>query len=233
MRKETSGEKNAKASSAKGTRTGKNVYRRRIKRPLDALLSFVALVVLAPVLLVIGALVRIHMGSPVIFRQKRPGRNEKIFTLYKFRTMTQKKDERGNLLPDEKRLTQFGKRLRASSLDELPELANILKGDMAIVGPRPLLTQYLPLYDERQKRRHLVRPGLTGLAQVSGRNEVEWEKKFELDIDYLERITFFGDVKIICKTAKKMIKNEGINSKTAATMEAFDRGAMKKHGRKK
>ena len=153
------------------------MYAKYIKRILDFILSLIALIVLSPVLLVVAILVRIKLGSPIIFKQQRPGKDEKIFTLYKFRTMTDKKDENGNLLPDSERLTKFGKVLRSTSLDELPELVNILKGDMSIVGPRPLLVEYLPLYSEEQKHRHDVRPGLTGLAQVGGRNSLSWEEK--------------------------------------------------------
>jgi lipopolysaccharide/colanic/teichoic acid biosynthesis glycosyltransferase len=159
-------------------------------------------------------------GNP-FFTQLRPGKNEKIFKLIKFRTMTNEKDKDGNLLPDEKRLTGYGKFLRSTSLDELPELLNILKGDMAIVGPRPLLVQYLPLYNDRQKLRHNVRPGLTGLAQVNGRNSLTWEQKFEDDVTYIENITFIGDIKIIFKTAISVLKREGISSENNATMEEF------------
>ena len=160
------------------------MYAKYIKRTLDFALSLVALIVLSPVLLIVAILVRVKLGSPVIFKQQRPGKNEKIFTLYKFRTMTDKKDESGNLLPDSERLTKFGKLLRSTSLDELPELVNILKGDMAIVGPRPLLVEYLPYYTEEEKHRHDVRPGLTGLAQVNGRNSISWEEKFNDDLKY-------------------------------------------------
>ena len=179
------------------------MYAKCIKRVLDFFLSLMALVLLMPLMLVIGLLVRIKLGKPIIFKQKRPGKNEKIFTLYKFRTMTDKKDENGELLPDEQRLTKFGKWLRSTSLDELPELINILKGDMAIVGPRPLLIEYLPLYNEKQKHRHDVRPGLTGLAQINGRNTIEWEEKFEEDIKYIKNITFIQDTKIIFKTLQR------------------------------
>jgi lipopolysaccharide/colanic/teichoic acid biosynthesis glycosyltransferase len=198
------------------------MYKRFVKRPMDFILSLMALIVLSPVLLIIAVLVRMKLGSPVIFRQARPGMNEKIFTLYKFRTMTDAKDANGNLLPDEVRLTRFGKLLRSTSLDELPELINILKGDMSIVGPRPLLVQYLPLYNEKQKRRHEVRPGLTGLAQVNGRNAITWEEKFNLDVEYVDNITFLGDWKIIFKTVAKVFAREGISSENAATMEYFE-----------
>ena len=172
-------------------------------------------------MLIIAILVRIKLGTPVIFKQQRPGKNEKIFTLYKFRTMTDKKDENGNLLPDSERLTKFGKLLRSTSLDELPELVNIIKGDMAIVGPRPLLVGYLPLYNEEQKHRHDVRPGLTGLAQVNGRNSISWEEKFKDDLKYVNKITFIGDTKIILKTVGKVFKREGISQENSATMEKF------------
>ncbi|MDR9770433.1 sugar transferase [Acetomicrobium sp.] len=164
---------------------------------MDFVLSLGAIIILSPILLLIALLVRIKLGSPVIFKQQRPGMNEKIFTLYKFRTMTDERDEKGELLPDEMRLTDFGKFLRASSLDELPELFNILKGDMSIVGPRPLLIEYLPLYNAHQRRRHEVRPGLTGWAQVNGRNAISWEEKFNYDVEYADNLSFFLDVKII------------------------------------
>jgi undecaprenyl phosphate N,N'-diacetylbacillosamine 1-phosphate transferase len=197
------------------------VYRKYIKRPMDFILSLCAIIVLAPVLMIIAILVRIKLGSPVLFKQKRPGLNEKIFTLYKFRTMTDERNENGELLPDEIRLTRFGKFLRSTSLDELPELFNILKGDMSIIGPRPLLIQYLALYNKHQKRRHEVRPGLSGLAQVSGRNAISWEDKFELDVEYVDNISFICDWKIIFLTLKKAFMREDINSETAATMEPF------------
>lgn len=197
------------------------IYRRFFKRPLDFILSLIAIIVLSPVLLIVAMLVRIKLGSPIIFKQERPGLNEKIFTMYKFRTMTDERDEKGDLLPDSVRLTKFGKFLRSTSLDELPELFNILKGDMSIVGPRPLLVQYLPLYNEHQKRRHEVRPGLTGLAQVNGRNAISWEEKFNFDVHYVENVSFTGDWKIISLTIKKVFVREGINSETAATIEPF------------
>lgn len=187
------------------------MYAKYIKIMLDFILSLIALIVLSPLMLIIGLLVRIKLGKPIIFKQKRPGKNEKIFTLYKFRTMTDEKDQNGNLLPDAERLTKFGKTLRSTSLDELPELWNILKGEMAIVGPRPLLVEYLPLYNEAQKHRHDVRPGLTGLAQISGRNTIDWEEKFEEDIEYIQNVNFVTDCKIVFKTASKVLKKEGIS----------------------
>lgn len=204
------------------------MYAKYIKRILDFVLSLVALIVLSPVLLIVAILVRVKLGSPVVFKQQRPGKNEKIFTLYKFRTMTDKKDENGNLLPDSERLTKFGKFLRSTSLDELPELVNILKGDMAIVGPRPLLVEYLPLYNEKQKHRHDVRPGLTGLAQVSGRNSITWEEKFNDDLEYIEKISILEDIKIIFTTIGKVFKREGISQENNATMEKFKGNKMEK-----
>lgn len=197
------------------------MYKNCIKRLLDIILSGLALVILSPILLIVAILVRTKLGSPVIFHQKRPGKDEKIFTLCKFRTMTDAKDENGNLLPDEVRLTKFGKMLRSTSLDELPELWNIFKGDMSIVGPRPLLIKYLPLYNEEQKHRHDVRPGLTGLAQINGRNAITWEKKFEYDIEYVRNVSFMTDVKIVFGTVMAVLKRDGISSETSATMEAF------------
>lgn len=197
------------------------VYRRYIKRPLDFIISLHAIIVLSPVLLVVAILVRFKLGRPVIFKQKRPGLNEKIFTLYKFRTMTDRRDVKGELLPDEVRLTRFGKRLRSTSLDELPELFNILRGDMAVIGPRPLLVQYLPLYSVHQIRRHEVRPGLSGLAQVNGRNALRWEDRFNLDVEYVDSVSFIGDWKIIIRTIVKVFYREGISSGSTATMEAF------------
>lgn len=202
------------------------IYRNYLKRPMDFILSLLAIIVLAPVLLVVAVLVRIKLGRLVIFKQKRPGLNEKVFTLYKFRTMTDEKDENGQLLSDGFRLTKFGKFLRSTSLDELPELFNILIGDMSIIGPRPLLVQYLPLYNYHQKRRHEVRPGLSGLAQVSGRNAINWEDKFNLDVEYVDNVSFMGDWKIIFLTFKKVFLREGINSEVAATMEPF-KGTVK------
>lgn len=186
------------------------MYAKYIKRILDFILSLIALIVLSPVLLVVAILVRIKLGSPIIFKQQRPGKDEKIFTLYKFRTMTDKKDENGNLLPDSERLTKFGKVLRSTSLDELPELVNILKGDMSIVGPRPLLVKYLPYYTEEERHRHDVRPGLTGLAQVSGRNTISWKEKFDKDIEYVNNISFFYDCSVIIKTVIAVFKHDGV-----------------------
>lgn len=196
-------------------------YEKFIKRPLDCFLASCALVVLSPVLGITALLVRRKLGSPVLFKQERPGRNEKLFKLYKFRTMTDEKGADGKLLPDEKRLTAFGRKLRSTSLDELPELINIIRGDMAIVGPRPLLVKYLPYYTEEQHRRHDIRPGLTGYAQVNGRNAVNWDDKFRMDLKYAERISFLGDAKIIWQTVGKVLKREGISSETSATMEDF------------
>lgn len=198
------------------------LYRNYIKRFLDIVLSAGAIIVLSPVMAVTAVLVRVKLGSPVIFKQKRPGKEERIFEMYKFRSMTDARDENGELLPDEVRLTSFGKKLRASSLDELPELFNILKGDMSVVGPRPLLVQYLPLYNAQQKRRHEVRPGVTGYAQVHGRNAITWEEKFEKDVYYVDHISFWGDWKIILRTMRAVVKKEGISSETSATMELFE-----------
>lgn len=197
------------------------MYRKYVKRPMDFILALIGIILLSPVFLIVAILVRVKLGSPIIFKQKRPGLNEKIFTLYKFRTMTDKRDKDGELLPDSVRLTKFGKFLRSTSLDELPEFINILKGDMSIVGPRPLLIQYLPLYNEKQKRRHEVRPGLSGHAQVNGRNAISWEQKFDLDVEYVDNVSFLGDWKIILLTIKKVFVREGISSDTSDTMEEF------------
>lgn len=185
-------------------------YEKFIKRPLDMILSTLALIVLSPILLITAVLVRVKLGSPVLFTQERPGKNEKIFKLYKFRTMTDKRDENGKLLPDTDRLTPFGKKLRATSLDELPELFNIAKGDMAIIGPRPLLVSYLPYYRGKEKLRHSVRPGLSGLAQVSGRNFIEWDKRLAKDVEYVEKITFLGDLKIIMMTIRQVLVHDNV-----------------------
>ena len=195
------------------------MYRKYIKRVLDFILSLIALIILSPIYLVLAILVRIKLGSPIIFKQERPGLNEKIFTLYKFRTMTDEKDENGKLLPDEVRLTKFGKFLRSTSLDELPELINIIKGDMSIVGPRPQLVRDMLFMTDEQRKRHTVRQGLTGLAQVSGRNNISWEEKINYDLQYIENITFIGDIKIIFKTVLKVLKKEDINTEGMGTAE--------------
>lgn len=196
-------------------------YEKYIKRPQDFLCALAATVVLSPVMGVTALLVRAKLGSPVLFAQDRPGKDGKIFKLYKFRSMTDARDENGELLPDEIRLTSFGKKLRATSLDELPELFNILKGDMAVVGPRPLLVRYLDRYNEHQARRHEVRPGFTGLAQVNGRNAISWEDKFDLDVKYVDHITFVDDWRIIFQTVKTVLKHEGISAMGEATMSEF------------
>lgn len=196
-------------------------YEKYIKRMLDILLSGIALIVLSPVLLITAVLVRVKLGSPVIFCQERPGKDEVIFKLHKFRTMTDARDESGNLLPDKDRLTAFGKSLRSTSLDELPELLDIFRGKMSIVGPRPLLVKYLPLYSDEQHHRHDVRPGLTGWAQVHGRNLTSWEERFRYDVDYVEHINFAMDVKIVLMTVRCVFAREGINSADDAAMEEF------------
>lgn len=198
------------------------MYAKYIKRLFDFTLSLLAIIILSPVLLIVAVLVRTKLGSPTIFKQERPGLHEKIFTLYKFRTMTDEKDEEGNLLPDEVRLTKFGKLLRSTSLDELPELFNILKGDMAIVGPRPLRVQYLPYYNNKEKQRHDIRPGLTGLAQVSGRNGLQWEERFEYDIEYLKNYSLFYDIHIIFLTLKKVFIKENIMVRGTTNIKDFD-----------
>ena len=198
------------------------IYEKYIKRPQDFILSVIAIIVLSPVLVLIAVLVRIKLGSPVLFKQQRPGLNGKIFNMYKFRTMTDKRDSEGNLLPDAERLTKIGKIVRSLSIDELPQLINVLKGDMALVGPRPLLPKYLPLYSEEQFRRHEVRPGITGWAQVNGRNDISWKRKFELDVWYVDHISFWLDVKIIMLTIKKVFVREGINKEGNATTEPFN-----------
>lgn len=199
----------------------KGFYEKYVKRPQDFLCSSLALLVLSPVIGITAVLVRRKLGSPVIFTQERPGKDGKIFKLYKFRTMTDTKNQTGRLLSDEERLTSFGKRLRATSLDELPELVNIWKGDMSVVGPRPLLVRYLPRYNEHQARRHEVRPGFTGLAQVHGRNAISWEEKFDWDVRYVDHVTFLGDWKIIFRTIGTVLRHDGISSGTSATMEEF------------
>ncbi len=203
------------------------IYEKYIKRLLDVVLSLCALIVLSPIMLITALLVRIKLGSPVIFCQERPGKidpktgKEKIFKMYKFRSMTDARDENGELLPDDVRLTPFGKTLRSTSLDELPELFNILKGDMSIVGPRPLLVRYIDLYSEQQRHRHDVRPGFTGLAQVNGRNAISWEDKFEWDVKYVNQVSLWLDIKIVCKTVGVVFNRSGISSETSATMEEF------------
>jgi lipopolysaccharide/colanic/teichoic acid biosynthesis glycosyltransferase len=197
------------------------MYANFFKRPIDFCCAFAAILCLSPVLVVLTVLGAIKMKGNPFFTQPRPGKNEKIFKLIKFRTMTCEKDADGKLLPDEKRLTKYGKFIRSTSLDELPELFNILKGDMAVIGPRPLLVEYLPRYNSEQKHRHDVRPGLSGLAQVNGRNAITWEQKFKYDVEYVNNVTFLGDVKIILTTLKKAVKREGISGAGAATMTAF------------
>ncbi len=198
------------------------MYQRYLKRILDAILSGIALIVLSPLIVVIAIMVRIKLGSPVVFKQKRPGKNEKIFELYKFRTMTDKRDENGELLPDSERLTSFGRALRSSSLDELLELYNILKGDMAIVGPRPLAVQYLPYYNEEERKRHTVLPGLTGLAQVHGRNATTWEERFAYDVKYVQHVTFLEDLRIIFETVKVVFDRSGIGERGVDSPVDFD-----------
>ena len=198
------------------------MYQKYFKRLVDILCSLAAIIVFSWLYIIVAILVRIKLGSPVIFKQERPGKDEKIFNLYKFRSMTDARDEDGNLLPDDVRLTKFGKLLRKTSLDELPEAFNILKGDMSVVGPRPLRVHYLPLYNQHQHRRHEVRPGLTGLAQISGRNAITWEEKFDYDVEYVDNITFVGDVKIIFLTVwKAFVKKENIDSQEGVTMLPF------------
>lgn len=196
-------------------------YEKYIKRILDIVLSGLALIILSPVIAIVALLVRVKLGSPVIFKQERPGLNEKIFKMYKFRSMTDERDENGELLPDEDRLPSFGKKLRSTSLDELPELVNIFKGDMSIVGPRPLLVAYLDRYNDEQKQRHLVRPGITGLAQVMGRNSLSWDKKFKFDMEYVENISLYLDIKIIFRTVAVVLERKGISSDSSDTMEEF------------
>lgn len=188
---------------------------------MDLCLAVPALVVLSPVMGITAVLVAVKLGRPVLFTQTRPGYKERIFKMYKFRSMTDERDGRGELLPDEVRLTPFGRRLRSTSLDELPELFNIIKGDMSLVGPRPLLVQYLPLYNRRQRRRHDVKPGITGLAQINGRNSISWEEKFEYDVRYVETLSFRGDIRILFETVFKVFRREGISSENSATMEDF------------
>lgn len=198
------------------------MYSKYIKRLLDIILSFSAIIILLPIYVIVSILVLIFMGWPIIFKQPRPGKNEKIFNMYKFRTMTNKKDKDGNLLPDEERLPKFGKFLRASSLDELPELINILKGDMSLIGPRPLLVKYLPYYTEEEHHRHDVRPGLTGWAQVNGRNLLNWDERFKKDLEYVNNISFKMDLKVIFKTISIVLKREGVTDKKTVTMTFLD-----------
>lgn len=198
-------------------------YEKYFKRVFDVFCGLAALLVFWWLYIIVAVLVRIKLGSPVLFKQERPGKDGKIFKMYKFRTMTDERDEDGKLLPDMKRLTKFGKFLRNSSLDELPEVFNIIKGDMSIIGPRPLLVKYLPLYNEKQLRRHEVRPGMSGYAQAHGRNNTSWEEKFEMDVQYVDHITFIGDIKIIIDTVLSVLKHEGIDSTETktVTMEEF------------
>ena len=197
------------------------VYRKLFKPLLDRMLALLLIVLFSPVMLLVAAAIWLKMGSPVLFRQQRPGKDGKIFKIYKFRTMTDERDEAGELLPDEKRLVGVGKFIRSTSLDELPQLFNVLKGDMSFVGPRPLLVEYLPLYNERQRKRHDVKPGITGWAQVNGRNAISWEEKFEYDVWYVEHQSFWLDMKILWMTLMKVIKREGVSQKGQATMEKF------------
>lgn len=197
------------------------IYCRYIKRGMDILCALAAMIVFCWLYGIIAILVRVKLGSPVIFKQFRPGKDEKIFCLYKFRTMTDKRDDRGKLLPDEQRLTKFGKWLRSTSLDELPEAWNILKGDMSVVGPRPLLVEYLERYDDRQRHRQDVKPGLSGYAQIHGRNAISWEKRFELDVWYTENVSLWLDIRIVMKTVVVAMGGKNISSETSATMEEF------------
>lgn len=199
----------------------RSVMYRYVKRFFDIFSSLLAIILLSPILLITAVTVRIKLGSPVLFKQERPGKDEKIFVLKKFRTMTDERDENGELLPDEERLTKFGRFLRSTSIDELPELFNILKGDMSVIGPRPLLVRYLPRYNEYQHRRHEVRPGLSGWAQVNGRNTVSWEEKFRMDVEYVDNYSLLFDIKILFLTIVNVLKHEGISSETSATMEEF------------
>ncbi len=198
------------------------MYKKFFKRFLDIFISLISLIILSPILLIIAILVRINLGSPIIFKQERPGKNEKVFTLYKFRTMTDKKDENGELLPDSERRTKFGDFLRSTSMDELPELVNILVGSMSIIGPRPLLVEYLPYYTNEEHHRHDVRPGLTGWAQANGRNLVNWDDRFKMDLEYVNNLTFLMDIKIIFKTVKIVLKREGIRQEGQATMGSLN-----------
>lgn len=198
-----------------------NLYKIFFKRLMDILVSSSALILLSPIFLLLIIIIRIKLGSPVFFSQKRPGKDGKVFKMYKFRSMTDERDKYGNLLSDNERLPEFGQKLRSTSLDELPELWNILKGDMSLIGPRPLLSSYLPLYNEFQKRRHEVKPGLTGWAQVNGRNNLNWPERFKLDVEYVDNISLWMDFKIIIQTIVKVIKKDGISSEDSLTMEPF------------
>lgn len=209
------------------------MYKKIIKRFLDILISLFGLIILSPVFLIVAILVRIKLGSPVFFKQERPGKDEKIFKLYKFRSMSDKKDENGKLLPDKERLTRFGKILRNTSLDELPELFNILKGDMSLIGPRPLAVSYLPYYNEKEKHRHDVRPGLTGLAQINGRNALNWEERFKYDIEYVNNITFMNDIKIFFKTFIKVLKKEDVVVRGTGNTIDFDEYRRLQNGENK
>lgn len=198
------------------------IYQNYVKRLFDIIISGIFIILLSPVYLVLAVLVRVKLGSPVLFRQRRPGKDERIFDMYKFRSMTDEKDADGEFLPDEKRLNSFGKKLRSTSLDELPELFNIFRGDMSIVGPRPLLIKYLPYYTKEEKKRHNVRPGLTGLAQINGRNALGWEDRFRYDLEYIEHCTFLTDIRILWTTVFKVLKRSGTLSGSAQTVEDFD-----------
>lgn len=211
-------------------KTKKTIYQKYIKRLLDIILSLLAIIITSPIFIIIGILVLIYLGKPAIFRQKRPGKNEKIFTMYKFRTMNNKKDSDGKLLPDNQRLTKFGIFLRKTSLDEIPEFINILKGDMSFIGPRPLAVSYLPYYTDKEKHRHDVTPGLTGLAQINGRNNLQWEEKFIYDLEYIENISFINDMKIILKTIKKVLCKSDITVRGEGKIIDFDEHRKKQIG---
>jgi lipopolysaccharide/colanic/teichoic acid biosynthesis glycosyltransferase len=204
------------------------MYKKFIKRLFDIILSLIILILFCWLYLILAILVRTKLGSPILFKQARPGKDEKVFNMYKFRTMTDERDENGNLKPDEVRLTSFGKMLRATSLDELPEFFNILKGDMSFIGPRPLLVKYLPYYNERERLRHSVRPGLTGYAQAHGRNAISWEKKFEYDIYYVEHLTFITDVKVIIDTVKTVLSHEGVVLNALPDFDEYRKAQMEK-----
>lgn len=204
------------------------MYKKFIKRLFDIILSLIILILFCWLYLILAILVRTKLGSPILFKQARPGKEEKVFNMYKFRTMTDERDENGNLKPDEVRLTSFGKMLRATSLDELPEFFNILKGDMSFIGPRPLLVKYLPYYNERERLRHSVRPGLTGYAQAHGRNAISWEKKFEYDIYYVEHLTFITDVKVIIDTVKTVLSHEGVVLNALPDFDEYRKAQMEK-----